>query len=225
MPIANGRMSFKDMQDEVIAFRFKEAQRGSISRWINQRYAWVWAAAEWPFKFINQFDLNVSAGSQVATYNAENALRWFNVYNENGDELDYMVPREFYRWYSDTTVTAEPSNWTVVNGVVQLGPTPLTDKVFTANYESKVSHFGGGGARDVGLMDDDTDYPVWDAAYHYMLVMGATATGLKLVNDPTWEALEDEFRAIVTVMEQELLPADRGENAQFGSQGEIFATP
>ena len=50
----------------------------------------------------------------------------------------------------------------------------------------------------------DTDYPVFPSEYHYLLVLGATATGLKMENDPTWTALEDEYREILMTMQQDL---------------------
>ena len=224
MPAPLGTMTFVDLQNEVLTYRFKEQQRTSVKRWINQRYGWVWAGAAWPFKYSSPTALTVTAGTAAAAFaTATDVLRPLAVWDQNGDQIEYLVPREFQLYYQSSTSSGDPQNYTVIGGTIYLGPTPQSSQTFQVGYERKVGHFNGADAKVVGLLDQDTDYPIWDPAYHYMLVMGATATGLKLVNDPTWEALEDEFRAMVIVMEQELLPADRGENIQFGSRGWIFA--
>jgi hypothetical protein len=224
MAIPDGGMTFQQLQNEVLIWRFKEANRNSTKQWLNQRYGWVWAQAAWPFKLNGQTDLTITAGSHSAVYaTATDVLRPLAIFNENGDTLEYLPPREFGRWYADTTTTGNPSNYTVIDGQVILGPIPEDSATFHTFYERKISHYASNDVRAVGVMVEDADYPLWDVAYHYLLVMGATSTGLKLVNDPTWEALEDEFRAMVVVMEQELLPADRGESLQYLTRGEIVA--
>ena len=224
MALQTGAMSFLELQNEVITFRFREAQRGSVKRWLNQRYAWVWAQATWPFKLEAPSALTLAAGSWTAPFaTATDVLRPLNVYNDNGDPLRYLTPPEFQRLYEDTTGTGRPEDYTVINGAIFLGPLTDSDYTFTASYERMVSKLNSVGVMQPGLLSADDDYPVYDAGFHYMLVMGAIATGLKMVNDPTWEAIEDEYRAMVLVMQQELLPADRGETIQFGSRGMIEA--
>jgi len=65
-------------------------------------------------------------------------------------------------------------------------------------------------------MNSDNDTPVFDEAYHPLLVIGATATGLKMENDPTWGALEQEFDAGLQAMVEELCPPDHATTLQYG---------
>jgi hypothetical protein len=65
-------------------------------------------------------------------------------------------------------------------------------------------------------MSIDTDYPLWDPAYFWILVPGATASGLKMENDPTYQPLENEFLHGIEMMIDDLLPPSHASTLQYG---------
>jgi hypothetical protein len=208
-------MTYDDIQDEVINARFKETQRTSVRHWINQRYAWIWAAGDWHFKKVFNEALEVSAADTTPTmpggYN-----RTLRLYDDLGTALMYLSPEEFSTSFSDLTTTGRPSFYTVVNRELQLAPIPDTSYTFKHSYERTVCHLADGSTVTTGLMNSDNDTPVWPSEHHFILVIGAIATGLKIENDPTYLALEEEFNAAYMAMKDDLLPPDRGQNLQYG---------
>jgi len=205
-------MFYKDQQDEVIRFRFREAQRGSVQRWLGHRYQFVWAHAQWPFKY--QSD---TISADATTPLPEQVLHVIDIFDPTGTALTYLPPREFTRIYTGSVRSGNsPSDWTVIGGDLLLGQPPSGAQTYTYTYELRVGHFDNGGSYQTGIQKRDDDYPLWPAEYHYLLVLGATSVGLKMVNDPTFGAIDEEFSAGLQVMRQELLPADRVESLQYG---------
>lgn len=54
-------MTYKQLQDEVIALRFNEGKRASVKSWINLRYSYLWDYANWSFKRITAANLAATA--------------------------------------------------------------------------------------------------------------------------------------------------------------------
>lgn len=205
-------MTYKELQDAVIRFRFNEGRRADVKDWIGLRYGEVWSAADWPFKYVHREDLTVSAG----TATAPSALRRpLQLENAAGDMLEYLSQSEFrdlYAWDDTTSSTADV--YTLINSTFYIEPADTG--TFKLSYERRPSHLADGTTDTAGLMNSDNDTPIWPVEHHYLLVVGAMSTGLKLENDNTWPALEDEFTRLVEVMKEDLLPPVRGQTLQYG---------
>lgn len=207
-------MTYDEIQDEIVNIRFGETHRSYVRNWINTRYAWIWAAGDWHFKKVHNEDLAVTAADQTPTMpSAYN--RTLRVWDDNGSELTYHTPENFGLLYSDLTATGRPDAYTVVNRQMYLADIPDASYTFKHSYERGVCHLADGSTVTSGFMNTDNDTPVWPAEHHYLLVVGGMATGLKLKNDPTWPAIEEEFTSLLAAMKDDLLPPDRAVPVQF----------
>lgn len=208
-------MNFRQMQDEVIAFRFHESQRAYVIRWINQVYQQVWVAADWHFKYIYSNNLNVVAGSSTPVLPGDfgNVI---SVFDDQGFQLTYLTPQEFSSLWRGNTGTGKADTYTVVGGTLHLGITPSTSLTYTMDYMRRVSHLDDGVTAAAGFMDSDNDTPLWDSEHHYMLVPGAMALGMKESNDFTFGPLEEEYKMGLAAMVDEMIPPDTPENRQYG---------
>ena len=202
-------MNFDDLQDELINLRFGEGRRGSIRHWINLRYQQVNSMTTWPWSY-PQVDEKTSVDGAVTT-TIQNISQVFNVTDDW--ELSYIpyekARREFLTANPDT---GAPTHWTVEQVAegdagrrIVLCPVPDGERTVRVTGKSRPAQ-----------LTEGTDIPVWPTHWHYVLVLGATATGLKAENDPTWEALEMEFNSLVAAMKDELLPAHQPEPMQYG---------
>lgn len=204
-------MNFKEIQDEVIASRFRENQRPRVVRWINWRYQWVNALADWPW--VTPVSITVPVPFTTFEF-PDSYIRILNVHDvDNDTDLAYVPAHEFRRMYLDSDTGTTPETYTLESGasgfdtIFEFGPPSSTTGSLEILYEARPPE-----------LDGDTEVPLWPIAYHYNLVLGATATGLKLENDPTWEALETEFLAAVEVMKTQILPPLQPEPRQFGRE-------
>jgi hypothetical protein len=199
-------MQFVELQDEVIQARFREGQRDSVKRWINKRYTFVNGVADWPWRWPARSTLTTLADGTVAL--PADAVHVEQVFSAARDyELPFMDWREFQTTYLGSDQTADdPLHYTLDrSGFLHVAPAAAADLV--VNYTGRPSELVA-----------NTDEPVWPEHWHFTLVLGATSTGLKLENDPTWTALETEFLADVELMKDELLPPHQPEPRQFGRQ-------
>lgn len=207
------------MQDECIALRFKESQRESIKRWINMRYHFLWATAEWPWKRVGPVDLSVLTGDTTPVL-PTGFTRPYKVFNDFGQPLDWLSPDDFDDRYMEVLAngtTNRPDAFKWVNNTITLGPTPDADYTFKLSYERSMTFMFNGVSEASGDMVNPNDEPIWDEAFHYVLVPGAIATGLRLENDPTFQPLEEEFAVHVQAMKDHYLPTQSPQgNLQYG---------
>lgn len=218
-------MTFKQIQDEIINIRFKESQRESVKHWINVRYQGVWGFADWPWKRQGPVDIQVTAASPNTSI-PTGFLRPIQLFDDAGNELLWMEPDEFDRNYANAQangVTGAPDSFKWVDDVLTLGLTPQSDATFSLTYERKLVHLQGGTVPTVGAMSEDSDVPIWEDVYHYILVMGAMATGLRLENDPTYPQMEEEFDGLLSSMRDHYLPtASPGSHLQYGREWDSY---
>jgi len=209
-------VTFKDIQDECVVFRFGEIRRNSVKLWINRRMQAIWGESEWPFKRVNrelvQTDLSGSIFMPIGFRRA------IALEDPDGNVLTYMVPEEFRNSYPLNQVTnAPPSVYTTWNGKIITDTNPGGPGTqFYLSYLRRICCYQTGGILKEGLLVNDDDSPIWDPEHHFLLVLGASATGLKLENDFTWNALEDEFTAALTEMKDDLMPPDQVGTGQYG---------
>jgi hypothetical protein len=205
-------LSYKQVQDILVGERFGSGMREEIKRWINLRYAQIWGDSEWPFKRVWRESWNI----QVAPPTMPPAYwKTTRLVSSDGTVLGFLDPDRFDSTYPVGSDGGTPAHYTVLNSQIYLGPSTSTASL-VHSYERRPCHFNSSDVLTPGLMNADDDYPVWPVDWHYALVVGATATGLKMQNDPTWDSLEQEFGSVILSMREDLLPPDQYQNLQYG---------
>jgi hypothetical protein len=207
-------LTYKEIQDELIATRFDEAQRTYLKRSINHRYQMIWGAAPWAYKLPITASVTVTSGSQIAPVAsvASDVQRVLQVYDNSNQPLEWVHPIQHQNMFRGSS-NAAPTHWSVMGGLessIQLGPTPNTTTTFTCMYERKIVRLVSGTTVTTGLMSADADVPIFNDAFHYLLVVGAMATSLKLENDSTGQLLEEEFqiglKSMIESVSQPMVP-------------------
>lgn len=147
-----------------------------------------------------------SSGSQTVTGVAADFGIAFSLVDSDGEPLAPVADsRDFYAAYLDGS-TGTPEAFTVVGSTILVGPTPSKAGTATLYYR-----------REATLLSADGDTPAFPAGFHFALVHGAAAEGLKLQNDPTWQAFEQDFQASITAMQRQYVVGLRAAGDQFGA--------
>jgi hypothetical protein len=202
-------MNFKELQDEVIASRFREAQRPRVKRWVNWRYQWVNSVANWPWM---EPIVETVAFTDPLTLDSD-VVRVLHVHDVDNDvELRYVNLTDWRRLYADSDTGTQPSTYTLdasTGGATRLllGPPSSVTGSLQVIFHARPP-----------ALEDDLDEPQWPENWHFLITLGAISTGLKIENDPTWEALETEFLAALQMMKDEILPPLQPEPRQFGRE-------
>lgn len=198
-------MTFSDLRTEVRNLRFNSNQDNSINRWINAALARIWNADEWTFKYATAA-VSATTGSNTLGSLPSDFGIVIGLQRADGTPLRYMPPRAFFETYFSLTNTGAPQHYTVVNGVVTVGPiSNETSSTYELVYEKRLTNL---------VADGDT--PAIPAQHHYLIVEGALSQGLRLYNDFTWQFMENGFLAGLEDMRKEFLSDQRGENVQWG---------
>lgn len=199
-------MDFATLQSQVIGTRFNENQRTSVKYWINATYARLWASHNWPFKDGGPTTVGVTASTvTVDTSGISNLMRPKDLQRDDGYQLRYLRRREYDYLYAGSTSTGTPYHYTMINRTLYLGPIPSETASYTLLYEKRLTELSA-----------DADVPAFDSEFHMILVFGASAMGLMLENDPTWDSLDAQYREMLTLMTAHYLPHQAGENRQYG---------
>lgn len=212
-------MNFKEIQDECIQIRFKESQRTSIKRWINMRYQLLWGMADWPWKRMGPVPISLVADVAQPTLPSD-FDRPLLMYDDRGDGVAWISPDEFdanYLFEELRETVGKPESFKWVGDVITVGPIPDIGYTYRLVYERGMTYLQGGLTPTTGDMTGNTDEPMWASAYHYTLVSGAIATGLRMENDPTYPQFEEEFGQMLQSMKDHYLPtASVFGNLQYG---------
>ncbi len=179
-------MTFKEIQDAVLSDRFSEAKRADAKRWINYRYARIWAQEGWSFKMI-QTTYSIAAGASSATLAALGLHRIESVWDATtlgttNREIVADRPEDFHRFA--TTVGGKGSGFTVI------GDTLLLDRPVTTGTNLIVY-----GEKAFVPLVNDSDVPLIPNGFHDILVHGGSSEGLRNENDPTWQGFEQDYNA------------------------------
>jgi len=211
--VPTGGLAYSDIRLELSSQRFGTQLVPSINRWINTRYGVIWGDSEWPFKRIRRETWAVSGAAPVMPPAYWKTTR---LETSTGDVLVFLDTDDFDDAYPvGTPVGSTPEAYTVLAGQLYIGPTCGAVTLYHS-YERRPCHYNTADVVVPGLLSADTDYPIWPPEWHYALVVGAGAVGLKMQNDPTWDALEQEFGTILNSMREDLLPPDQYANTQYG---------
>jgi hypothetical protein len=146
--------------------------------------------------------------------------RVIHLFNAEGSELVQSYPDEFDQDYASGQIQlaqGNPEAFKVVARVLTLAPVPASDATLYFSYYRLLAHRNAVGDIIAGPMANDDDEPIWDRGHHYLLATGGMSTGLKMENDPTWQALEAEFQQAFELMREDLLPPDRTITTQYAA--------
>lgn len=197
-------VTFKEIVDAVLSDRFGESKRLEAKNWVNHRYWWLWSLEEWPFKFATDA-VTVTSGSQIVTGAPTDLKTAFALYSDSGRELQRVRDhRDFFNAYQGQPA-GTPEAFTTFGTSLLVGPTPnTTSAAYTLLYEKEVT-----------LLSADSDLPAFPAGSHFALVHGGSAEGLKLQNDPTWQAFENDFRDTITILREAYMATVGGSGYQM----------
>lgn len=210
-------MNFSDLQTETMADAFKEAQRPSVKRWLNYAAGQLWNHEEWTFRYAHD-DVTVTKDSATVTGIATDLGIVIGVWNSDGERLRWINPADYNDLYYTETDTGTPSDFTVINKALTLGPIPDTSATYRLFYERAYGHYQADGTTfTTGEMDEPQDIPVFPAETHLTLVFWAREIGKALRSDPT-AALESQLKdAGIEFMRRNFLADQRGEFEQWGA--------
>ncbi len=180
-------ITFKEIQDAVLSDRFSEAKRADAKRWINYRYARIWAQEGWSFKMVLA-NPSIASGASSATLASLGLHRIESVWDSTtlgggyNREIFADRPEDFHRYA--TTVGGRGYGFTVI------GDTLLLDRPVTAATSLIVY-----GEKVFTPLVNDSDVPLIPEGFHDILVHGGSSEGLRNENDPTWQGFEQDYNA------------------------------
>lgn len=186
-------MTFLESIDEILSDRFAESKRASAKRWYNHRYGRLWAQEPWTFK-MGVVDFTLGAGDQtvsLGTLQRVHAIK-NHTYAPSYSDIDMLRPEDYLDAISDTG--GVPYGLTIINNVIRF------DRPYTT----------GGSFRAIGELKfvplvADADVPLLPEEFHMAPVHGAISEGLRLENDPSWEAAEADFQSSIQDMRKSYL--------------------
>lgn len=202
-------MTYSEIQDAVIKNSFASSRRAEARTWIQARHAWLWDAEPWIFRKAVQQTVTFTANSNTVNLGSITDLRSVDsLWTALGDEVRAVRDRrEFFREFNAnaSSGTGTPEVFTVVNGVIYIGPkgdgtTGLLD------YEKAKPE-----------LSDDADETGLPSGYDLALVHGAKAEGFKLSNIPMAEAFDADFNAYLNAMRLDYLSEVNAQGQQFGA--------
>lgn len=211
-------MTFAAIYARVNDIRFNSSsnQIARAKEYVNAAETEVWNAADWVFKRPAPANLAIVGGSRTPTMAADfgKAVR---LYDDLGAQLSYLQPDEWERAYLPDTGTGRPCDYTVINRQVYVGPTPNASYTFKLAYKRRYAHLNNVAAVNAGVMSADTDTPLWDSEFHYLLVPLAIVCGARLENDPAPQAYQEQADRLLASMIAELSSGEDGEIVQWGA--------
>lgn len=200
-------MTFKQIQDAVIADAFTETDRANVKVWINTRGAMLWGLDEWAFTKASAL-VTVTAGSGAVTNMPTDFSTVLDLFRDDGTKLKaYEEYREFANIYLGTNNSSVgvPEAYTVL-GEQSLIVGPLSS-VASGNYLL---------AYENAWTDlvNDADVPALPPDCHLALVHGAKSEGFTLKSILLADPFEKMWQSYIETMGRTHLTALRGAQHQ-----------
>jgi hypothetical protein len=200
-------MSYKAIQDAVLADAFDEARRVDVKNWIQFRHAWLWDLCEWTFRFGTANVVFTANSQQVGSLPADFHIA-IALYDGNGNHVRPMRDmRAFFNSYNQNLANGagSPESFTVVGSQIFVGPQGDGTSGLLVYEKSKPA------------LVNDEDLTGLPDGYDLALVHGGKAEGFKLSNIPLWQAFDADFTAASNALQRNYLTAIRGEVGQLGA--------
>lgn len=190
-------MDFLDLQNEVLSDRFDESKRPNAKNWLNYRYGRLWGMEAWTFKY-QVTNLTVTAGNSSASRGNIGTIvgLWNSSVSPYFSDNFPVRPEDLYDF--STLTAGTPYNYTVIGDNIFFERPMLTDQTFKVISEQKFT-----------ALTNDTDIPLIPTEFHLVLASGAASHGLRLENDPSWQAFEDEWTRGIEDMRKNYLTSVR----------------
>lgn len=202
-------MNFLESQNEILSDRFSESKRASAKRWYNHRYGRLWSQEPWSFK-LGIVTFTLAAGQQTVSLGTLQRVHAFtnHTYAPSYTDLDAIRPEDYLNFISDTG--GVPYGFTIINNTIRFDRPYTTGGSFTAVGELKFVPLVG-----------DAEVPLLPEEFHMAPVHGAISEGLRLENDPSWEAAEADFQSSIqdmrkSYLSQVLIPNDTAPAWPYG---------
>src|SRR6266566_5074676 len=87
-------MTYKNLQDEVIALAFDSSLRASVKSWINLGYQYIWEQDDWDFKIAPSQTLAVVGGNNAPTMPTDLA-KVLDIYDPTGNPLLFLRQKDW----------------------------------------------------------------------------------------------------------------------------------
>jgi hypothetical protein len=220
-------VTFKQLQDEILALRFTgdESRRASAKSWINLSYTTIWDHDDWTFKHVHGSSLSVTTGDTTPTMPSDfgNAEA---LYDANQDQMVYLDPIDWRDAFENTAATGPVDAYTVIDGQIYVGPVPSAGQTLTLDYTRRVAHIDGAtGLVAAGLMVNDSDQPVWNAEFDYLLVLDASTYGGSLLGDLDVQSVQQKRDELLAAMRNAMVGSVINERPQVPGSwpGDRFA--
>lgn len=200
-------LTFKQLQDAVLADAFDESKRADAKNWITFRHAWLWDLNEWTFKF-GTATVTFTNGSQVLGSMPTDFGTAIVLYDSVGNAVTPV--RDFRSFFDNYNANLQngsgsPQAFTVVGSEILVGPAGDGTSGLLVYEKSKPMLVADGDT--TGLPD----------GYDLALVHGGKAEGFKLANVPLWQGFDDDFTAAANALQRQYLTGVRGQVGQLGA--------
>ena len=172
-------MTFKQLQDEVIALRFDESKRASIKSWLNLGYQRIWNLRDWTFKHASSA-VFVTSGDNSPPMPAD-FQKAIALYDSNGVELPYLSQQEWEQDFVYPT-SGKARAYTIIDRQIYLGPKLVNADTLSLSYKRRLAHVDPVNGVIGGVMVNDGDQPIWPAEHDYALIFEAAVQGEALTD-------------------------------------------
>lgn len=164
-------MTFAELQAAVSEGAFATGQLTDVKRWINFIYGQLWNADKWFFTLATA-NVTVTAGALAVSGMPADFIAVDSLLRDDGGRLVAIRRyRRFAEQYigTDAAPSGLPVNYTILNGLIQVGPVPLaSSSTYLLVYE-----------RGVTPLAADGDVPAIPQDLHQALVDGAKGEGFR----------------------------------------------
>jgi hypothetical protein len=196
-------MSYKQIQDAVLADSFVESKRIDAKNWIQFRHAWLWDVEKWTFKYATG-TVTFTAGSPTAAIPPDLA-NVLAVYASTGYGVRGVKDvRQFFDVGNSNLGVGggAPQIYTMVGSQMYIAPNGDGSTGIIAYEKNKPALVNDGDS--TGLPD----------GYDLALVHGGKAEGFKLTNVPLWQGFDEDFTAAVNALRNNYLSSISEAGAQ-----------
>lgn len=197
-------MTYEEIWTEIVNWRFNGGNIPSAKLWVNLRYGQVYNDRFWVFRNATALTTTTGGSATLGSLPADFG-RLVALNDPYGQALRYLTPSEYAAsYYSTSTPVGAPTDYTVLDGVIKLGPAAASSlSGYQITYQRKW----------VKLVNN-SDVPDLPEEYHYMLVHGGLATGLALANDFTFQFQHDMYTELLASL-REAYTSDYGGTVQY----------